>query len=130
MEDASSVDLDWFWRGWFYTNDHVDLALSDIQWYQISTGDPDVEKPLAKAEKDAEPVDIALVRDETYIPESRLEARPELNDHYTTVDPFAVMEIERRNTRTTWRPSTRTNSPCCPPASTSTSSPSRTSEDW
>ena len=94
MEDASSVDLDWFWRGWFYTNDHVDLALSDIQWYQISTGDPDVEKPLAKAEKDAEPVDIALVRDETYIPESRLEARPELNDHYTTVDPFAVMEIE------------------------------------
>ena len=28
MEDASSVDLDWFWRGWFYTNDHVDLALS------------------------------------------------------------------------------------------------------
>ncbi len=96
MEDASSVDLDWFWRGWFYTNDHVDLSLKDIQWYQISTGDPDVEKALAKAEKDAEPADISMMRDETYISESRLEARPELNDHYTTVDPYAVMDIERQ----------------------------------
>ena len=96
MEDASSVDLDWFWRGWFYTNDHVDLSLKDIQWFQISSGNPDIEKPLAKAEKEAEPTDISLVRDETYIPESRLEARPELNDHYTTVDPYEVMEIERK----------------------------------
>jgi hypothetical protein len=73
----------------------VDLSLKDIQWYQISSGDPDVEKALAKAEKDAQPEDISLTRDETYIAESRLEARPELNDHYTTVDPYAVMEIER-----------------------------------
>ena len=27
MEDASGVDLDWFWRGWFYSTDHVDLPL-------------------------------------------------------------------------------------------------------
>ena len=25
MEDASAVDLDWFWRGWFYTTDYVDI---------------------------------------------------------------------------------------------------------
>ncbi len=31
MEDASSVDLDWFWRGWFYTDDHVDIALADVE---------------------------------------------------------------------------------------------------
>ena len=37
MEDASGVDLDWFWRGWFYTTDHVDIALTDVQWYQMST---------------------------------------------------------------------------------------------
>ena len=30
MEDASGVDLDWFWRGWFYTTDHVDLAITDL----------------------------------------------------------------------------------------------------
>ena len=32
MEDASGVDLDWFWRGWFYSTDHVDIAVKDVQW--------------------------------------------------------------------------------------------------
>ena len=36
MEDASGVDLDWFWRGWFYSTDHVDLAIDDIQWYRLA----------------------------------------------------------------------------------------------
>ncbi|MDX5427894.1 MAG: M1 family peptidase, partial [Bacteroidota bacterium] len=35
MEDASAVDLDWFWRGWFYTTDHVDIAISNVE--SIST---------------------------------------------------------------------------------------------
>ena len=35
MEDASAVDLDWFWRGWFYTNDHVDLSLNTVKYYMI-----------------------------------------------------------------------------------------------
>ncbi len=26
MEDASAVDLDWFWSGWFYTTDNVDIS--------------------------------------------------------------------------------------------------------
>ena len=30
MEDASGVDLDWYWRGWFYTNDHVDIAIKKV----------------------------------------------------------------------------------------------------
>jgi hypothetical protein len=34
MEDASGVDLDWFWRGWFYTTDHVDIEVSDVKWYK------------------------------------------------------------------------------------------------
>ena len=34
MEDASAVDLDWFWRGWFFTTDHVDIELSDVTWYK------------------------------------------------------------------------------------------------
>ena len=31
MEDASGVDLDWFWRGWFYTTDHVDIGIKRIE---------------------------------------------------------------------------------------------------
>ena len=96
MEDASSVDLDWFWRGWFYTNDKVDMSLKDIEWFQISSGDPDVEKALDKANEESEPKDLSLERDQTFIESTRLENRPELNDHYTTVDPHEVMDIERK----------------------------------
>ncbi|MDO6472992.1 M1 family metallopeptidase [Maribacter sp. 1_MG-2023] len=36
MEDASAVDLDWYWRGWFYTTDYVDMAVKDIKKYYVS----------------------------------------------------------------------------------------------
>ena len=35
MEDASAIDLDWFWRGWFYSVDHVDVAIDEVKWYKI-----------------------------------------------------------------------------------------------
>ena len=34
MEDASAVDLDWFWKGWFYTIDNVDIEVADVTWYK------------------------------------------------------------------------------------------------
>jgi hypothetical protein len=34
MEDASAVDLDWFWRGWFYSTDHVDISIDSVKLYQ------------------------------------------------------------------------------------------------
>lgn len=38
MEEASAIDLDWFWKGWFYTTDHVDIALADVTWYKVDPG--------------------------------------------------------------------------------------------
>ena len=55
MEDASAVDLDWFWRGWFYTTDHVDIALTDLKWYELNTQNPELEKAFLQqknAQKD------------------------------------------------------------------------------
>ena len=37
MEDASAVDLDWFWRGWFYTTDYVDIGISEVKQYYVSS---------------------------------------------------------------------------------------------
>jgi len=31
MEDASAEDLDWFWRGWFYGIDPVDIAIDTVK---------------------------------------------------------------------------------------------------
>lgn len=36
MEDASAVDLDWFFRGWFYTTDYVDIGIKDVVQYYVS----------------------------------------------------------------------------------------------
>jgi hypothetical protein len=35
MEDASAIDLDWFWRGWFYSTDHVDIAVDEVKWFKL-----------------------------------------------------------------------------------------------
>ena len=36
MEDASAVDLDWFWRGWFYTTDYTDIGVEDVKKYYVT----------------------------------------------------------------------------------------------
>jgi hypothetical protein len=48
MEDASAVDLDWFWRGWFYSTDHVDVTLDEVKWYKVKKSQPDLEKRNVK----------------------------------------------------------------------------------
>ncbi|MFI0428349.1 M1 family metallopeptidase [Mariniflexile sp. HMF6888] len=37
MEDASAMDLDWFWRGWFYTTDWVDIGVKEVKKYYVSS---------------------------------------------------------------------------------------------
>ncbi len=43
MEDASAVDLDWFWRGWFYTTDYADQSLDHVKWFKVKKETQDVE---------------------------------------------------------------------------------------
>ncbi|MGJ8732749.1 MAG: M1 family metallopeptidase [Cellulophaga sp.] len=40
MEDASAVDLDYYWRGWFYTTDYVDMGVKEVKKYQVSSKPP------------------------------------------------------------------------------------------
>jgi|TARA_B110000238_G_scaffold199789_1_gene247778 hypothetical protein len=43
MEDASGVDLDWFWRGWFYTTDVTDIGIKGVKKFQTNTTGESVE---------------------------------------------------------------------------------------
>jgi len=36
LEDATAVDLDWFFRGWFFTTDNVDMELTDVKWFRVN----------------------------------------------------------------------------------------------
>ncbi|GAB5442083.1 MAG: M1 family metallopeptidase [Fuerstiella sp.] len=94
MEDASGVDLDWFWRGWFYSTDHVDLAISDVSLYQIDTGDPVEESDRKRAERDAEPKSLSQQRNESIM--KRIHTFPELKDFYNSFDDLAVTEGSRK----------------------------------
>jgi hypothetical protein len=40
MEDASAVDLDWFWRGWFYSTDYTDMGIKDVKQFYVIEQDP------------------------------------------------------------------------------------------
>jgi len=51
MEDASAVDLDWFWKGWFYTTDVCDQTLEDVKWYKLRTEKSNIENKNVKAKK-------------------------------------------------------------------------------
>ncbi|MCV9389116.1 M1 family metallopeptidase [Reichenbachiella ulvae] len=51
MEDASAVDLDWFWKGWFYTTDHVDVSLDKVTWYKMGVPEETVENKPKKGKK-------------------------------------------------------------------------------
>jgi hypothetical protein len=48
MEDASAVDLDWFWRGWFYTTDNVDIELDEVKWFRVKSQQADPENKNVK----------------------------------------------------------------------------------
>jgi len=50
MEDASAVDLDWFWRGWFYTVDYVDVDLDEVKWFTLKPNQKGFENKSVKAE--------------------------------------------------------------------------------
>ena len=52
MEDASAVDLDWFWRGWFYSTDYVDVAVTDVKRYRLSNPETVVESRVKTKRRD------------------------------------------------------------------------------
>ena len=51
MEDASAVDLDWFWRGWFYTTDNVDVDMAEVKWFKLQSETVDPENKKVKVKR-------------------------------------------------------------------------------
>ncbi len=92
MEDASGMDLDWFWRGWFYTTDHVDLSISDIKMKKVTPKDPLKKYKQDEAERATARKNISSLRNETQINKTYNEIDTTLNDFYTKWDKYALDE--------------------------------------
>jgi hypothetical protein len=93
MEDASGTDLDWFWRGWFYTTDAVDVSIDGITEYGVSTKNPETEKAWKKAQHDAEPVSMIDQHNKGMV--RKVDQHPELKDFYNEHDDYTVTNADR-----------------------------------
>lgn len=96
MEDASAKDLDWFWRGWFYTTDHVDIAIKGVTHARINTGDPKIENQFDRTESEKEKVYVAETKNKRDGMVRRIDRFPELVDFYNENDDHIVTEKQKK----------------------------------
>jgi aminopeptidase N len=94
MEDASAVDLDWFWRGWFFGTDPVDISLSSVKHYLPRSLDPAVTKNEDKLAHQNQPEYVYFKRMREAGFRTAVEQDERLRDFYDTYDPFQVTERE------------------------------------
>lgn len=97
IEDASGVDLDWFWRGWFYGIDPVDISIKNVESYVFDSQNPDIESPKKIAERDAAPKSITEIRNRESIAQTLDEENPSLKDFYDSYDPLKPTILDKRN---------------------------------
>jgi hypothetical protein len=97
MEDASAVDLDWFWRGWFYGTDNVEISIDDVKWFQVNTQNPDLEKSFLKDQKNKSDVHIGVERNKKEIKETINEKDANIDDFYAKRDIYKVDAIDLKD---------------------------------
>ncbi|MCC3862195.1 M1 family metallopeptidase [Pseudemcibacter aquimaris] len=93
MEDASGVDLDWFWRGWFYTTEHVDISLDNVRHFTIDTKDPEIEEAFKRRQEMAKRTHPSYFSNDE-LPK-RVDEFPSIKDFYNDNDEFTVTNKQR-----------------------------------
>ena len=93
MEDASAVDLDWFWRAWFFTTDHVDIALENVKMQQINSQNPTKENAFLQKEEEKNPRHISYYRNKSR--KTVVDKEPKYKDFYNSYNPYAVSPIDK-----------------------------------
>lgn len=92
MEDASGMDLGWFWNGWFYSNNYLDLELVSVKEHQINNQDPKDQNEFRRNNEKFESITTKRNR------ESKIEMYVEKDtsalDFYNSYDEYAVTESD------------------------------------
>ena len=95
MEEASGVDLDWFWRGWFYTTDHVDISLDKVYQLRLDTKNPDIDYSRLRDIEADKPTSLFVERNRAEGKKTWVEKNPDITDFYDENDRFTVTNKER-----------------------------------
>jgi hypothetical protein len=97
MEDASAVDLDWFWRGWFYGTDNVEISIDDVKWFQLNTQNPEIEKAFVKKQNENKDKFIGDDRNKTSIKETVNERDSNIDDFYATRNIYKADALDLKD---------------------------------
>ena len=100
MEDATGIDLDWFWRAWFFTTDHVDISIDKVRWLRADTKNPDTENEVTRQKDTREEVHISNALNRKNIVQTQDEIDTTIRDFYTDYDPLDVTDRDRESYQT------------------------------
>ncbi|GGF63902.1 aminopeptidase [Alteromonas lipolytica] len=95
MEEASGVDLDWFWRGWFYTTDHVDISIDKVYKLRLDTEDPDIDYARERQIEKDKPMSLTVERNAAEGRKLWVDRFTDITDFYDENDQFTVTNKER-----------------------------------
>ena len=95
MEEASGVDLDWFWHGWFYTTDHVDISLDRVFHLELNTQDPDIDFARLRSDLKGNPAMLGVEANIASGLKDWIERFSDIRDFYDENDVYTVTNKER-----------------------------------
>lgn len=84
MEDASAVDLDWFWRGWFYTTDYVDIGVKNVKAYRVTDQPTKKGKEILKRQGVDNPNRVSAL----YIEEENATEKSNMDNNVPTLERY------------------------------------------
>ncbi|MCH2213634.1 MAG: M1 family metallopeptidase [Flavobacteriales bacterium] len=95
IEDATAIDLDWFWRGWFYGTDNVDIGIDYVKYAQPASFEAGGIKVAASNAKESEAPSISTMRNAEDIPLTYADRDTTLKDFYYHYDENEVSDGDR-----------------------------------
>ena len=99
MEDASGVDLDWFWRGWFYGIDAVDISLDSVDYYTADLlNDPETREASFDNKAEAPVNHISRRKNIDEGIEFLVDQDTSLQDFYNSYRPWETQDSVSENT--------------------------------
>ena len=97
MEEASGVDLDWYWHGWFYTTDHVDISLDRVFHMEMDSENPDIDLARHRNDVLSEPDKVGVLANQAEGLQTWVERHPDIRDFYDDNDIYTVTNKERND---------------------------------
>ncbi|MBK8632366.1 MAG: M1 family metallopeptidase [Saprospiraceae bacterium] len=105
IEDASSVDLDWFWKGWFYGTDPVDLSLEEVKVFKSNPSDSKALLEMKQAEMAEAENYVYKEKNKKEIKQTYVEKDTTLLDMYNKQIPNAALIEKAKQSSTSVAPS-------------------------